>query len=349
MAWTAPRTWTDEELINDTIMNAHVRDNLRYLKGLDGVPTIESGLIIDNTDGDEYFLLPSLTTTERNALTPVNGMVIYNETTTALNAYQNSSWGLIGVTDHGNLAGLGGDDHTQYFLLAGETTDAKLYSGADLIVYSDAGSTEKMRIDGATGHIGLGGSSVSTAFGLNYDPQIAITDATRGGINLYLYGYATADHHNKIILGGIFGAVVLNSNTKNWTNAIGVIGVYSGIELYTGTASTSTVTGAAAIYAEAPGIGSSANDMVLTNYYGLLVRARTLIGNSKLTNDYGIKVEDQAGGAVLNYAIHTGAGLVHFGDILDVPELLLVPKASSTGAEGTMFYDEDDDHVYVRV
>jgi len=28
-------------------------------------------------------------------------------------------------------------------------------------------------------------------------------------------------------------------------------------------------------------------------------------------------------------------------------EILLTPKASSTGAEGTIFYDSDDDHLYV--
>jgi len=28
-------------------------------------------------------------------------------------------------------------------------------------------------------------------------------------------------------------------------------------------------------------------------------------------------------------------------------ELKLTPKASSTGAEGTVFYDSDDDHLYV--
>ena len=28
-------------------------------------------------------------------------------------------------------------------------------------------------------------------------------------------------------------------------------------------------------------------------------------------------------------------------------EIHLTPKTSSTGAEGTMFYDSDDDHVYV--
>ncbi len=49
---------------------------------------------------------------------------------------------------------MGGDvSSTQYFLLAGETTDAQLHSGADLIVYSDAGVTEVGRWDGATGNI----------------------------------------------------------------------------------------------------------------------------------------------------------------------------------------------------
>ena len=49
-----------------------------------------------------------------------------------------------------------GDVHTQYFLLAGETTDAKLYN-ADLIVYSDAGTTETIRLDANTGNIDIQG------------------------------------------------------------------------------------------------------------------------------------------------------------------------------------------------
>lgn len=32
MAWTTPRTWTDGELVNKIIMDAHVRDNLNLLK-----------------------------------------------------------------------------------------------------------------------------------------------------------------------------------------------------------------------------------------------------------------------------------------------------------------------------
>jgi len=63
------------------------------------------------------------------------------------------------AVDHNVLANLTtGDVHTQYFLVAGETTDAQLHSGADLIVYSDAGSTEKARIDGATGNITTSGT-----------------------------------------------------------------------------------------------------------------------------------------------------------------------------------------------
>lgn len=32
MAWTPPRTWSADELIDETILNTHVRDNLAWLK-----------------------------------------------------------------------------------------------------------------------------------------------------------------------------------------------------------------------------------------------------------------------------------------------------------------------------
>lgn len=30
--WTSPRTWVDEEKVTHTIMNTHVRDNLKHLE-----------------------------------------------------------------------------------------------------------------------------------------------------------------------------------------------------------------------------------------------------------------------------------------------------------------------------
>ena len=46
MAWTAPRTYTTGEVITAAIGNTHWRDNLRYLKGLDGAVTTEDDIII---------------------------------------------------------------------------------------------------------------------------------------------------------------------------------------------------------------------------------------------------------------------------------------------------------------
>lgn len=49
MAYTTPRTWVAEELVTATMMNAHVRDNISYLKNsptFDGDVNILSGLVV---------------------------------------------------------------------------------------------------------------------------------------------------------------------------------------------------------------------------------------------------------------------------------------------------------------
>jgi hypothetical protein len=44
MAWTTPTTWSNGVAVTASDLNTHVRDNLRYLKGLDGVPYIENAI-----------------------------------------------------------------------------------------------------------------------------------------------------------------------------------------------------------------------------------------------------------------------------------------------------------------
>lgn len=52
MAWTAPRDWVADEVVTAAVMNSAVRDNLRYLKGLDGDITFEDDIITaHNVDG----------------------------------------------------------------------------------------------------------------------------------------------------------------------------------------------------------------------------------------------------------------------------------------------------------
>jgi hypothetical protein len=91
MAWANPRTWSVGEVVTAAIQNAHIRDLFRYLKGLDGVPTIESGLIIDNTDGDEYLKLPLLSTAEAATVLAAEGQVAFDEQTHAPKYYNGSA------------------------------------------------------------------------------------------------------------------------------------------------------------------------------------------------------------------------------------------------------------------
>ena len=52
--------------------------------------TVNTGLDVSTTTG--AFTVPRMTTAERNNLTAVNGMIIYNTTTSAFNFYENGSW-----------------------------------------------------------------------------------------------------------------------------------------------------------------------------------------------------------------------------------------------------------------
>lgn len=46
MAWTAPRTWATAEVVTAAMLNTHVRDNLKYLKGQGGAITLEDVVTI---------------------------------------------------------------------------------------------------------------------------------------------------------------------------------------------------------------------------------------------------------------------------------------------------------------
>jgi hypothetical protein len=65
-----------------------------------GTPTLSSATNLDlsaatavRVVGGGSFRLPSLTTTERNALIAVNGDMIYNSTLNKFQGYENGAWG----------------------------------------------------------------------------------------------------------------------------------------------------------------------------------------------------------------------------------------------------------------
>jgi len=112
MAFTAYRTFVAGEIVTAAMLNQQIRDNGNYLKGVGQVPTIQSGLTIDNTGGDERLLLPLLSTAECTTVLNAEGEVAFDEQTHTPKYYNGSAIKDIG--DHGSLGGLTDDDHTIY-------------------------------------------------------------------------------------------------------------------------------------------------------------------------------------------------------------------------------------------
>lgn len=64
MAWTAPRTWTDGELVTAAIMNPHIRDNLLMLPRLLAYKSADESTNTDTTLSNDAALLFALGATE---------------------------------------------------------------------------------------------------------------------------------------------------------------------------------------------------------------------------------------------------------------------------------------------
>ena len=109
MAWTAPRTYTIGEIITKVILDAHVRDNLRYLKGLDGAVTLDDGLDL----GANELTINSI------EIAGADGEV----NKAAVEDHTHADAANCGTIDHGVITGLGDDDHTIYALRTIMTTD----------------------------------------------------------------------------------------------------------------------------------------------------------------------------------------------------------------------------------
>jgi hypothetical protein len=72
-------------------INADVENWFKQSVKIGGSDTVENNSVGLQVDG-RAILMPRLTTTERNALTALNGMVIYNVTDNKFQGYENGSW-----------------------------------------------------------------------------------------------------------------------------------------------------------------------------------------------------------------------------------------------------------------
>jgi hypothetical protein len=155
------------------------------------------------------------------------------------------------------------------------------------------------------GHIGIG--KVSTVNDLLTATQTTVVtdNVARVGLRFYQSVAKTSANYSSASA-GVLGTIAIGStNTKNWTNACGLKGVTTNLNIVTG--ATGTITGGANYYAQA-----TLDAGTMTNRYGAYIEDTTGVGT--LTNQYGIYLESMTKGATLNYSIFcAGAGRQYFG------------------------------------
>jgi len=199
--------------------------------------------------------------------------------------------------------------------------------------------------DITAGHLGLGGASPNADYGISYDKVLTDTDnSVKHGVYSILQVKKTAAAMTSHA-SSLKGLCKLDStNTQNWTDLLGLHGVYGGIITEGG--SSGTITGAANYITYA----SIADAATVTNLYGLYMLPPSVAGN-KVTNEYGLYIGNQNTGATLNYAIYTNAGLVHFGDSLDVSGNVTVGDGDWIGngaAKPRILFDDTNSDIEMR-
>ena len=147
----ATRLFAVSEVLTAANMNTHISNPIDDLVGR---------LRNDNTGGDPVefenaIVIDSLTTTERNALTAANGMMIYNSTLNVFQRYENGAW--VNHPDATSLTLSGGAQGDGVFLNSSGTV-TRLAVGTDRQVFRTQGASanpiwddlEDIRVAGTT-------------------------------------------------------------------------------------------------------------------------------------------------------------------------------------------------------
>ena len=121
-----PRLWSVGEILTASNMNTYISNVLEDLAGRNGPVEFEDAIVVD-----------SLATTERDALTAANGMIIYNTNLNVFQRYENGAW--VSYTD---LAAL---------TIASAAQGDVFFRGASVIQRLGAGTERQLLRTGGTG------------------------------------------------------------------------------------------------------------------------------------------------------------------------------------------------------
>lgn len=175
---------------------------------------------------------------------------------------------------------------------------------------------------GGTGFWAIGNSSVpvtSTRFLIAENIGTASDTTTRNGLQVNYLRTATRTSGTDYGLNILISNRSTNGGTatggsyqiENRAVALTTASAFKAL-VYGRTTDVGTIVDAHAIQTD-----MVANANTFTNSYGIKINAPT-ITTGAITNNYGLYINNHSVGTTLNYAIYTNAGLVHFGDTVDL-------------------------------
>lgn len=128
---------------------------------------------------------------------------------------------------------------------------------------------------------------------------------------------------------GFTGSVTINDGDATGVLAGGATGVNAG-----GQNGANAIANAYGLWVTSAGFGDGLHATTVTNYCAYYMSAPSAMsGGTSITNQYGVYLENVNLGSTLNYAIYTNAGLVHFGDDIEIADGQNIILDTTTGTK----------------
>ena len=293
-----PRLWSVGEILTASNMNTYISDILDDLKGTNGPIEYTDAIVVD-----------SLTTTERNALTAVNGMVIYNSTTSRVEMYQGGAWIRLHLLNDMTITSAAQDD-VLYLDSSGDGARLAADTTGKVLVTKGTSANpaweylEGAEVAASTTHGGIPFIGSNGRLSLLAPP----TSIPTGSIQVLKTGGSGADPSYQEFVGSTILTRFTTAGNHTWTPTTGIHTAY--VECVgggTGGNSGRVVTGGAAGSGGSPG-GGGARAQV-----GTLIQGAHLLSNIALTvgaggvGGTGSSTSGTAGGASSFGALNTDA------------------------------------------
>ena len=246
------------------------------------------------------------------------------------NTFLPTTTGRTGLTYGANIQAIINGSAVHTGPIYGANISAGVYGSAN---YGSIFGLQGFFADGLTG-----ANTVGTAYAAN----LQFYKGGTGGNYTLAYG---ANNNGWIAsgAGGTIGTLSGSRNSVNYPNG-GVNNVvittanggeyYVGLGTATGTGSIGTANG---IYVALNLAATVGNVIPVTTVNGINIDFQSALADPRITNAYGIKMNDVTRGNVINYGIYTGLGKISFGDNTEIrgTGYLTLPNGTTAQRPGT--------------